>query len=52
MINFYGNCDEEPPKKRVGRQQTNSRPTGFARNIGYLSADSRLTIGRQLVMCR
>ena len=28
------------------------RPTGFARNIGYLSDDSQPTVGRLLVMCR
>ena len=28
------------------------RPTGFARNIGYLSADSRPTVGNVSVTCR
>ena len=35
-----GNCEEELPKKPVGRLLVACRPTGFARNIGYLSADS------------
>ena len=41
-----GNCEEELPKNlsadswlSVGRLSANSWPTGFARNIGYLSAD-------------
>ena len=29
----------------VGRQLADRRPTGFARNIGYLSADSQPTVG-------
>ena len=36
----------------VGRLSADRRLTGFARNIGYLLADSGLTVGRLLVMCR
>ena len=39
-------------RSTVGRQLADRRPTGFARNIGYLSADSGPTVGRLLVMCR
>ena len=57
-----GNCEEELPKKpvgrllvncrpTVGRQLADRRPTGFARNIGYLSADSGPTVGRQSADC-
>ena len=53
-----GNCEEELPKKPVGRlsvdsrpsvdrQSTICRPTDFARNTGYLSADRRPTDNRQ-----
>ena len=38
---FLGNCEEELPKKPVGRLLVNCRPT-----VGRLSADSRPTIGR------
>ena len=49
---YIGNCEEELPKKPVGRLSVNSRPTvgrlladrrptGFARNIGYLSVTCR-----------
>ena len=36
-----GNCEEELPKKPVGRLSADSRPT-----VGRLSADSRPTVGR------
>ena len=36
----------------VSRQLADRRPTGFARNIGYLSADSRPTVGNVSVTCR
>ena len=39
-------------RSTVGRQLANRWPTGFARNIGYLSADSGPTVGRLLVMCQ
>ena len=38
---FLGNCEEELPKKPVGRLLVNCRPT-----VGRLLADSRPTIGR------
>ena len=52
---IMGNCEEELPKKpvgrlsadcrpTVGRQLTDSRPT-----VGRLSADSRPTDGRQVL---
>ena len=52
-----GNCEEELPKKPVGRQLVVCRPTGFARNIGYLSVLNLsvtcwLAVGRLLVTCR
>ena len=47
-----GNCEEELPKKPVGRLLADCRPTGFPQNIDYQSADKRPTVGRQLVMCR
>ena len=61
--NVLGNCGEELPEKPVGRQLVVCRPTvgrlssvcwptGFARNIGYLSADSRPTVGNVSVTCR
>ena len=60
--NVLGNCEEELPKKPVGRQlvvcwPTVGRlssvcwPTGFAQNIGYLSADSRPAVGNVSVTC-
>ena len=62
-VEKLGNCEEELPKKPVGRllancrptngrQSANCRPTGFAQNIGYLSADCRTTVGNVLVTCR
>ena len=47
-----GNCKEELPKKPVGRLLADRRLTVFARNIGYLSADSRPTVGDVSVTCR
>ena len=63
-----GNCEEELPKKPVGRLSVNCRPTvgrqlvvcrptGFARNIGYLlvlnlSVTCWLAVGRLSVTCR
>ena len=42
-----GNCEEELPKKPVGRQTADSRPTD-----GRQSADSRPTVGRLSAVCR
>ena len=53
-----GNCEEELPKKpvgrlladcwlTVGRVSADRRPTGFPQNIDYQSADSRPTNDRQ-----
>ena len=49
-----GNCEEELPKKPVGRQSADSeeilatcRPT-----VGRQSADSRPTVGNVSVTCR
>ena len=39
-----GNCEEELPKKPVGRQLAVCRPT-----VGRQSADSRPTDGRQVL---
>ena len=36
----------------VGRLSADRRPTSFARNIGYLSPDSRSTVGNVSVTCR
>ena len=35
----------------VGRQLADRRPTGFARNIGYLSADNLLTLQANFFKC-
>ena len=54
-----GNCEEELPKKPVGRLSADCwptvghlsagrRPAGFPQNIDYQSADSRPTNDRQL----
>ena len=48
----HGNCEEELPKKPVGRQTADRRPTGFPQNIDYQSADSRPTVGDVSVRCR
>ena len=58
-----GNCEEELPKKpvgrlsavcwpTVGRLSADRRPTGFPQNIDYQSADKPPTVGQQLVICR
>ena len=47
-----GNCEEELPKKPVGRLSVNCRPTvgrlsvNCRPTVGRLSADSRPTVGR------
>ena len=40
---LFGNCEEELPKKPVGRQSVDSWPS-----VGRQSADSRPFVGRQL----
>ena len=42
LISVIGNCEEELPKKPVGRQLVVCRPT-----VGWLSAVCRPTVGRQ-----
>ena len=45
--NSNGNCEEELPKKPVGRLSVNCRST-----VGRQSADSRPTVGQLLANCR
>ena len=40
---FFGNCEEDLPKKPVGRLSVNCRPS-----VGRLSAVCRPTVGRLL----
>ena len=51
MDSYTGNCEEELPKKPVGRHITDSLPTGYRQltdrpTVGRHTADSRPTVGR------
>ena len=54
----FGNCEEELPKKPVGRLSAVCWPTSFPQNIDYRlsvgrqTTDSRPTVGDVSVRCR
>ena len=47
FITFLGNCEEELPKKPVGRLSADCRPS-----VGRLSAVCRPSVGRLSAVCR